>query len=368
MYEDFSTKMAHVITTYSQPIQPGDIVVVQSNTLAEPLARALYEAILRKGGHPVVLTSLPGLQDVFFELATEEQLTFVNPISEFVMNQANKLYNILAEVNPKAGTAHSPERVAMSQNANRHLFERFFERMATGELSWVLMPFPTHAMAQEAETSLFNYTKFVYEACGFDQPDPVAFWQNVHNRQARLVDYLNGKNELHVIGPDIDLKMRLDGRLWVNCDGKLNFPDGEIFTGPVEDSVNGYVNFNMRTVYGGREVTGVRFRYEDGKIVEATAEKGKDWLFSQLDMDEGARRIGEFAIGTNFGIKHVTGNTLFDEKIGGTIHMAIGRSIPESLGQNMSAVHWDMVHDMAHSEMYLDGELIYKHGQFAIDF
>jgi len=366
MYEDFSTKMAHIITHYSQPIQEGDTVIVQSNTYAEPLARALFEAILRRGGNPIILTSLVGLSEIFMELATEAQLRSPNHLLEFTINTADKFYSIMAEVNPKAGAAINPERIAIVQEANRHLNQRFFERLGSGELGWVLMPFPTHAMAQEAETSLLDYTRFVYEACAFHLDDPIAYWQEMHQRQQALVEQLNSKRELHVIGPDIDLTLRVEGRVWVNCDGQLNFPDGEIFTGPIEDSVNGYVHFNMRTVYGGREVNGVRLRYEDGKIVEADAEKGKDWLLSQLDMDEGARRMGEFAIGTNYNIKKVTGNTLFDEKIGGTIHMAIGNSIPQSLGQNQSVVHWDMVHDMSQSEIYADGELIYQHGQFVI--
>lgn len=368
MYEDFAVKMAKVITEYSQPVQPGDVVLVQSNTLAEPLSRALYEAILRRGGHPTVFTQLPGLGELFMEIATEEQLAFVDPFSQAMIDIASKYYNVMAEVNPKAGTAANPERIAIAQNASRHMVERFFQRLADESLGWVLMPYPTHAMAQAAETSLLAYTKFVYEACAFHLDDPVAYWQTVHERQQKLVDVLNTKQELHIIGPDIDLTMRVGGRLWINCDGTNNFPDGEIFTGPLEDSVNGYVNFNLRTVYGAREVNGVRLRYENGVIVEADAAKGKDWLMSQLDLDDGARRMGEFAIGTNYNIKDVTGNTLFDEKIGGTIHMAIGRSIPESLGQNISSVHWDMVHDMANGEIYADGELIYQHGQFTIAF
>lgn len=241
------------------------------------------------------------------------------------------------------------------------------QRIGEGSLRWTYFPFPTESMAQEAEMSLLDYTEFVYNACAFNVDDPVRHWQEVSAKQQKLVDYLADKSHARIVGPDIDLTFDFSGRKWINCNGVMNFPDGEIFTGPVEDSVNGRVKFNMRTVYMGRSVDGVELEFKDGKVVNASAEKNEEWLMSQLDLDEGARRLGEFAIGTNFGIQEITGNTLFDEKIGGSIHMAVGRSIPESLGTNMSMVHWDMVHGMESGEIYIDDELFYSHGEFKVE-
>ncbi len=215
---------------------------------------------------------------------------------------------------------------------------------------------------------LLAYTEFIYKACGLHHPDPLAYWRDLKARQERLITWLHGKQHAAIKGPDIELSFDFTDRLWVNSWGNHNFPSGEIFTGPVEDSVNGHVAFSYPTVYGGREISGVKLTFEDGVVTEASANKGEDYLLSQLDMDAGARRLGEFAIGTNTGIQQFTGNTLFDEKIGGTIHMALGRSIPESKGVNQSQIHWDMVHDMKNGgEITIDGELFYKNGEFVIE-
>lgn len=368
MYEDFATKMARVITEYSQPVNQGDKVFITGHSECEPMVIALYEAVVLKGGHPITLMGIPGTGAFMMKYGSDEQLQFVNPISRLVVNEADIFINIMAEVNPKGGSRTDPQKVQMMQMAQQEITQKFFERMEDGSLRWVGHAYPTRAMAQQAEMNLLDYTEFVYNACGFNTDDPIAFWRDMHTRQQKLVDYLDDKSHAKIVGPDIDLEFRFEGRKWINCDGKLNFPDGEIFTGPIEDSVNGYVNFNMRTVYHGREVEGIKFEYKDGKVVHASATKNEEFLLSQLDMDEGARRLGEFAIGTNFGVTEVTGHTLFDEKIGGTIHMAVGHSIPASLGTNISNVHWDMVHDMSDGEIHIDGELFYKNGEFQVDF
>lgn len=368
MFEDYATKMANIITAYSQPVNAGDKVVIAGHTECVPMMQALFEAITLRGGHAIPMAALPGAGPFIIKHGTDDQLQFVNPLARTALEEADIHIQIMAEINPRAGSRMDTQKIQLSQRASQELVQRFFERMSEGTLRWVGFAYPTHAMAQEAEMNLLDYTEFVYNACAFNTDDPIAYWHNVHERQQKLVDYLADKKHAHIQGPDIDLEFNFEGRKWINCDGKMNFPDGEIFTGPVEDSVNGYVNFNLRTMYRGREVNGVKFEFKDGQIINASAEKNKEWLMSQLDMDEGARRLGEFAIGTNFGVTEVTGNTLFDEKIGGTIHMAVGRSIPESLGQNISSVHWDMVHDMADGEIYIDGELFYKGGKFQAEF
>lgn len=367
MYEDFAPKLAKVITEYSVQIREGDFVVIGANTLAAPLIEALYEAVLRRGGNPTTMIGLPGLNELLMRTATDEQLKYISPLTELIYEKADVLLNIESPANTRTLAEIDPTRLAIGQQAGAHIFKRFIERIGDGSIRWCLMPWPTEAAAMQTEMGLHGYREFLYKACGLHYDDPVAYWQSVKEKQERLTKILTDKHSAVVKGPGVDLSFEFGGRLWVSAHGEVNFPDGEIFTGPIEDSVNGTVEFNMPTLYGGREIRGVRFKYVNGEIVEASAEKGQDYLFSQLDLDKGARRLGEFAIGTNFGVNRVTGSTLLDEKIGGTIHMAIGKSIPQTKGVNESKVHWDMVHDMKDGgEIWIDGELFYRAGEFVI--
>jgi aminopeptidase len=253
------------------------------------------------------------------------------------------------------------------QAARRPLNERFFERVAGKELKWVGTAYPTLAFAQDAEMSLRDFEDFVYGAAMVHEPDPVAAWRAVSREQQRLIDWLIDKEQVRLVGPDTDLTLSIKGRLWENCDGRMNFPDGEIFTGPVEDSVSGHVRFSYTACTDGREVEDVRLWFEDGKVVKATAAKNEEFLLTMLDTDEGARTLGEFAFGTNQGVQRFTKNILFDEKIGGTVHMAVGFGFPEVGSQNKSAIHWDMICDLRQGgEVWVDGVLFAKDGKFTI--
>jgi aminopeptidase len=215
--------------------------------------------------------------------------------------------------------------------------------------------------------SLREYEDFVYGATFVDHDDPVAKWQEVHDEQQRMVDWLEGKNEVVVRGPNADLTLSIAGRPFINSDGKKNMPSGEIFTSPRETSANGWIRFTYPAIRGGREVEGVYLEFKEGKVVKATAEKNEEYLISQLDSDEGARYLGEFAVGTNYGIKRFTKSILFDEKIGGSIHLAVGSGFPETGSENISAIHWDFICDMQDdSEILVDGTLFYKNGQFKV--
>jgi aminopeptidase len=323
--------------------------------------------VVKLGGHPVTNVAIPGLNELFFENANDEQLQFVNPVLKLFLEEADVILDMEAPTNTRALTGVPPEKMALMQQAVGPLQLKLIERISDGSLRWCYMPYPTGAAAQQTEMGIHAYTEFLYKACGLHHDDPIAYWESVRDEQTRLADYLADKSHAVVKGPGIDLSFDFGGRAWISCHGNLNFPDGEIFTGPIEDSVNGTVDFNMRTIMFGNEVKGVKLRYENGVIVDASAESGEAFLMSQLDLDEGARRMGEFAIGTNWGVDRITGSTLLDEKIGGTIHMAIGASLPDSGGVNQSKVHWDMVHDMkAGGQIFIDGELFYENGHFKI--
>ncbi len=360
-------KLAQVLVQYSAPVHEGDLVVIRANAVAAPLIQALYREVLKAGGHPINQLTVSGLEKTFFQYAGDAQLDFVSPVERLVVEQYRVVFSIMSETNTKALTNVDPARQSRVQAARRDLTKTFLDRSARGDLRWALTLYPTDAYAQDAEMSLDEYADFVYGACLLDDPDPVARWQEVSARQQRLCDWLKGKRELRVRGPHADMTLSIEGRTFINADGRYNFPDGEIFTGPVEDSVNGWVEFTYPAIEGGREVDGIRLRFENGKIVEASARKNEDFLLKMLDTDEGARRLGEWAIGTNHGIRRFTRNILFDEKIGGTIHMAVGASYPETGGRNESAIHWDMICDMRDGgEIYVDGELFYRSGEFVV--
>lgn len=361
------SSLARVLVRYCLELQPGKELQIEAPYLAEPLVREVYREAVIAGAHVMTRISISGLGPVFFKHASETQLKHVSPLTRFSIENLDAMLTISASWNTKLLSGVDPKKIAASSAAGRELFEIFSARNAKGELKWCGTLFPTHSAAQDAEMSLDDYEDFVFGAMLVDKPDPIAEWQRVSREQERLVKYLDQVKSVEIKGKDTRLTFRCAGRKWVNCDGKQNFPDGEIFTGPIEDSVEGTIRFSYPAIYAGREVEDVRLRFEKGKIVEAHAGKGEDLLHATLDTDEGARFVGEIAVGTNYGITRFTRNTLFDEKIGGTVHLAAGMSLPESGGVNKSAIHWDMVCDLREGgEILADGRLIHKDGKFLI--
>jgi aminopeptidase len=359
--------LAKILVRYSTDVQPGDVTVIQSTTIAEPLVQAIYEEVLRAGGNPVFNISPDGAQAAFYELAGDDQLDYVAPPLQWGYTEADVRIAVLAEANTRALTRSDPAKQQRAQQARRPLLDASMKRAAEGTYRWALTLFPTQAYAAEADMSLAQYEDFFYRACLAYDDDPVTAWERQSAEVRRLADWINGKEEVHITGPGTDIRLNVSGRTWVPCYGNHNMPDGEFFTGPVEDSVNGEVTFSFPAVYGGREVTGVRFRFEDGKVVDASAERGEDYLIQMLDSDPGARRLGELGIGTNYGIAEATKEVLLDEKLGGTVHLAIGASYPETGGVNESAVHWDMVCDLRQGgSIVVDGEELQRDGSFVV--
>lgn len=361
-------KMAELLVDYSIAVRPGQKVVIQGSTLAEPLIRALYARVLRAGGFPLVMAQVPGLDEIFYRLASDDQLQHVAPPVKQIMETYDGLIAVMGSANTKSLSRVPPAKLALNQKAGGEITRIFMRRTAAKEMRWVGTLFPTASAAQDAEMGLLEFEDLVYNACMPDANDPIGYWKKFSAWQQKLVDWLRGKKEVHVIGPDTDLRLSIEGRPFINCDGRANMPDGEVFTSPVEGSVEGHVRYTFPAVYRGREVENVRLTLEKGRVVEARADKGEDFLNQTLDIDPGARIPGEFAIGTNTGVTRFMRNTLFDEKISGTFHMALGASIPESGGTNISAVHWDMVCDLRPGgEIRVDGEVIHKNGTFVLE-
>lgn len=360
-------RLADVLVNYSTRVQPGDWVGILGDVLALSALREVHKAVLKAGGHPVLMMSDEQIARDFLREANDNQMSWLDPAQTLYYEQADVYIRIGSSNNTRAMTNIDAKRVQQRGAAMRPWLDTRLDRAAKDEFRWVGTWYPCEASAQEANLSLEEYEDFVYSATFCDQEDPVSEWRKIHAMQQEKVDWLAGKKQVKLIGPNIDMELSIEGRTFINSDGTANMPSGEIFTGPVEDSANGWVRFSYPAIVAGRAVSGIELRFENGKVVEARAKENENLLFARLDTDPGARFLGEFAIGTNYGIDRFTANMLFDEKIGGTIHMAVGMGYPETGSTNRSAVHWDMLCDMREdSEIHVDGDLFYKNGQFAL--
>jgi aminopeptidase len=370
LMHDYIEKMAEVIINYSTMVKPGERVLLRGTSpAAEPLIQALYQAALRAGGEAYCYLHVSN-EDTLAMEATDnlDRLAVVNPMLKLMYETCQVIVRVEASENPRALSNYAPAQRQARLQALAGLMSIQMEREGNGTLRRCTTQFPTQGYAQAAGMSYPQYARFVFEACKLHLPDPVAAWRELDRQQEHLVKYLAGKKHLHVRGQNIDLEMSIEGRRFLNSSGQMNFPDGEIFTGPVEDSVNGWVKFTYPAYYLNNEVIGARLTFEDGLVVQATAEKNEAFLRQTLDTDPGASTLGEFAIGTNADIQRFTGSILFDEKIGGTVHMAVGQGYPQTGSVNTSAVHWDMICDMRDGgEIWVDGTLFYQNGQFMVE-
>jgi len=357
--------LAKLCVQYSVDVKPKEKVLIQGNVAACPLIRELFKECLLGGAYPTIIPSLD-LEYLFFKYAKEHQLKFVSPFERFLVKDADIAIRISCEPNPKRLTNINPEKIGIVRASKKEIMEIFLRRMGEGKLKWVVLPYPINDQAQEAAMSLEEYEDFVFNSCLLDKKEPVTEWKKIDKHQQKICEFLNQVSTIHILGENTDLLLKVKNRKWINCSGKLNMPDGEVFTGPLENSANGTIRFTYPGIVSGREVEDITLTFKDGKVVKATAAKG-DELLQQMLKIEGADRIGEVAIGTNYGITQFSKNMLFDEKMGGTIHMALGASYPESGGLNKSAIHWDMVKDMKkEAEIYADNKLFYKNGKFLI--
>ncbi len=366
-------KFAKVLVEHSARIVPGDRVLIEATTAAEPLVRELFVQILEKGGIPHPMVSFPGMvpfiqDDWYLTYANDTQLDFVPTFYKLAYDQFESRIRIHSATNTRATTSIDPVKAQRRSKANSIITETQMRRGGEGKFKWVTTLYPTEAYAQDAGMSLSDYENFVFGAVHAHEDDPIAFWKGTAAGQQKAIDFLAGKDVVTLQGPNVDLTLSIKGRKFNNSTGMYNMPDGEIYTGPVEESVNGWVKFTYPAIYGGVAVEGAELTFNRGRVDRATASKNEEYLVKMLESDQGSRYLGEFAIGTNFDINKFTGNILFDEKIGGTFHMALGAGYPETGSKNKSSIHWDMICDLrTDSEIRVDGELFYKNGQFVFD-
>jgi aminopeptidase len=360
MIDERSEKLARVLVDYSIEAREGDQVLVSGEVGAGPLIRAVYARLLQVGATPITQVGLPGMKELFFEHARDVHYGEIPPVTRAIYEGADAQISIHSPSNSRELANVDPAKQQALQRRNKPLSE-----LVLGKDRWVVTLFPTEALAQEAGMGLSEYEEFVFEAMGLNEEDPVRYWIEKAAEQDRLKERLEAAREIRIVGPETDLTLSVEGRTFVNSAGRRNMPCGEVFTGPIEDSANGTVYFGVPAAIGGREISGARLRFEEGRVVEASAERGEEYLMSLLDTDPGARYLGELGIGTNYGIRRASANVLFDEKLGGTVHLAIGRSYEETGGNNESSVHTDLVCDLRDGgELYADGELLQENGRF----
>ena len=361
-----TVRMAQTLTHYSLGVQPGWTVAINGGPAAMPLVLAVYRSVLEAGAHPFVVMDLPAANELLLAHGSEEQLTYTDPYRRLMVEQSDAILRILSDENTRATSSTDPARLGLLKKGQAPIAAGFSRRIAEGRPHCLTL-FPTEAYAQDAEMSLSQFEDFVFRACFLDgEEDPAERWRALSREQQRIVDWLAGKRHVQVEGPRTDLNFSIEGRTFVNSDGKRNFPSGEVFTSPVDETVEGRIYFDYPSSYNGRTVQGVDLLFEGGVVTQASAEVGEDFLLAMISLDEGARRLGEFAIGTNPGVERVTRNVLFDEKIAGTIHCALGNAYPNAGGTNKSVIHWDIVKDMREGRVVVDGETLYENGRFVI--
>jgi aminopeptidase len=360
------SKLAKLFVNYSVSVKPKEKVFIQGSDRAFPLINELYKECLLSDAYPFILATLD-VQHTFYINAKQHQLKFVSPIERFIAENFDVMIGIFCEPNPKKLTNVDPAKIKTHRASRRELAETMFKREAEGKFRWGGLPYPFDGEAQEASMSLSEYEDFVYHSCLIDKDDPATEWRKIRKEQDRICNYLNKSEKIRAVGEDTDLTFNVKGRKWINCSGEKNMPDGEVFTAPIEDSANGTIRFTFPGIFSGREIEDIKLTFKDGRVTKASAAKGDEFLQQLLKID-GADRIGEVAIGTNYGIARFTKNMLFDEKMGGTIHMALGfNPAPETKGVNKSAIHWDILKDMKKdAEIYADKKLFYKNGSFLI--
>jgi aminopeptidase len=360
-------KLAEILTEYSIPLDSGQTAVIEGTTLGEPLMLAIYERLLRRGAHVLLRPAFPHAAPLFYANARERQLEHLWEVDRWVYENIDARFVVISDANTKQLAHVEPARIAAVSRARKVLMETMMRRTAEGTMRWMVTLFPTEGLAIDAGMSLAGYEDFYYGACLVDRPDPIAEWTAMKDRHARALEWMKGRNQVHIEGEGTDLWLEVGGRTFEAANGNFNFPDGEFFTGPVEDRTRGVVTFSYPAIWQGKSVEGIQLVFEEGRVVSASSRTNQDFLREMLAADEGASVLGELGIGTNYGIAEFSGSILLDEKMGGTIHLALGASYPETGGRNESAIHWDMVCDLRKGgRITVDGDVLMEDGKLLV--
>lgn len=369
MIHEFYEKLAKIAVNYSLGVKKGDSIVISGPALAKELFQAMYQEVILAGGHPFLMPTIEGTQEIMYKHASEDQLKYMHNFLKIAFKECDGYVEVFGDYNTRKLSQVDPKRVSIARGSpdRKELFGTLMKRVTDKDLAYLVLPYPCNSFAQEANMDLFSYFEFVQQALFLDKEDPVKEWLNIEKDQERICNYLNNVEKVQVISNDTDLTMSVKGRKWINDCGHLNLPDGEICTTPIEDSVNGHARFTFPGIFQGNEIENIYLEFKEGKVIKASADKGENLLKEILKV-ENADTLGEFAVGSNYGISKFTKNILFDEKMGGTIHCALGLGIPETGSKNVSAIHWDILKDMKSpgSKIIADGKTIYEEGKWKV--
>ena len=361
LIEDGIGRWAELLAGYCLDVRQGETIAIGSTIEAAPLVEATAKAVIERGGHPLVRIELPGVTEFFLQRASEEQLRHIPASALVEAEEVDGRIRIAADEDTRGMRDVDPRRQAAFERSRDPL------RRLAREKRWVLTQYPTAGYARAAGLGLAEYEAFVASALFLDRPDPAEAWRELGRRQAGLVEFMSSVRTVRIEGEGTDLQLQVEGRTWINSDGRRNMPSGEIFTGPIENSANGRIRCGFPVCRDGRELSGIELEFRDGRVVSARAETGAEYLNAILDVDAGARRLGELGLGLNYGIDRFTGSILFDEKIGGTVHLAVGQSYPETGGTNVSAIHWDFIVDTRrNARIFADGRLVMEEGRWQV--
>ncbi|MHA2036324.1 MAG: aminopeptidase [Promethearchaeota archaeon] len=369
MFNKFYKNLARLVVDYSIKVEKGDRILITGPAFAKELFQALYVEITKSGGHPTLLPQIEGIEELRYKYASDEQLQYVDPVQKQMIKEVDGFVIIGGDYNTHKLSLIDPKKIAKARGApdQREMWGILMERIGNLSLKYLIVPFPCNSLAQEANMDLYSYFEFVQKALLLHEDDPIKKWSEIDKKQQEICNFLETVDNIQIIGEDTDLQLSVKGRKWINCSGRLNLPDGEVCTGPLENSANGHIRFTYPAIYQGNEVENIYLEFKDGKVIKSTAEKGEKLLKEILKL-ENADRVGEFAIGTNYGIREFTKNILFDEKLGGTMHLALGSGLEEAGSTNKSAIHWDIIKDMKQpgSKILADDKIIYEDGNWKI--
>lgn len=359
--EEVIARWADLLVGYCLDVRRGETIAIGSTTEASPLVEAAGKAVILRGAHPLVRLELPGLTEFFLERADDEQLAHLPAATLAEAQEADGRIRITADEDTTAMGSVDPRRQAAFERSRDPI------RRLARKKRWVLTQYPTAGYARAAGMGLEEYEAFLIRALFLDRPDPAEAWRELGRRQAGLVEFMSGVRSIRIEGEGTDLSLSVAGRTWINSDGRRNMPSGEIFTGPIEDSATGRLRCGFPVCRDGRRLAGIELELQEGEVIAARAEEGEDYLKAMLEIDPGARRLGELGLGLNSGIDRFTGSILFDEKIGGTVHLALGQSYPETGGVNVSALHWDLIVDTrTRGRILADDRVVMEDGRWLV--
>jgi len=351
-------KFSKLLVDYSLEVKAKQNILINAEIASMPLVSELYKDILLKGANPIIDFN-QSFDEIFYKYASKEQLSNISEFKKFQAKHIDSRLTIRSSLNPKNLSNIPSDKIKARLQANNRLKPLLLNKR------WSLTLFPTHGYAVESEMSLTELSDFITHALFLNEDDPIQSWKKVNQQQQYYINYISDKQNVHIKSKNCDLKFSLKNRIWINSDGKTNMPSGEIYTTPVENSLNGYYKSSFPSTKYGKEVDGIYLEFKDGKLITAKAEKNEKFFLELLETDQGARTVGEFGIGLNYNIQKSIKNILFDEKIGGTVHIALGNAYPQTGGINKSSIHLDIIADLRdEGEMYFDNELIYKNGKF----